>query len=887
MNITCALTPGADLEPRIAPLFWQHGEEAEALRDEMRAMRSVGIRQCVVESRPHPDYLGPGWWQSLDTILDEAQRLGMQVWICDDGAYPSGHAGGDFGGKILDKHPHLVKVYLAQRLIDTRGPVNGAFFRIGAWLESDEQLVAVVAARRPAADSDAIDPATLTDLTGGVKQGKLPWDVPDGWWRVFVLVRTRRGGEEWTKNYLNPLVPQAVDAFLLEVHEEHFRRYRELFGKTITGFFTDEPRFGNCGTYDAILGKFPMVLPWCDDLLAELDSDWNGGFRAALPALWNDAGELSARARYRYMTVVSRRFGDNYSGRIGRWCREHGVRLIGHIVEDNNAHARLGFGPGHFFRSLVGQDMSGFDMVNQVWPGLTQGRAVTAIGNLDLTFFYWGMGKMASSLARLDASKAGMTMCEIFGAYGWQFGLTEMKWLTDHACSRGANFLMPHAFTPKFPDPDCPPHYYAHGNNPQWRHFGVWSAYAARVCHLLSGGQSVASVAVLYHAEAEWAGACEHFHHAVAALAKRQIDCDELPIDMLVDETLTRVKQGSFTINGQRFACLIVPFAQRLPLACIRRIVQLLGAGVRVVFTGQLPTAASDGPAASPELETLRSFSGPGLSIRPAADLPDSPAMTGISDFIVEATSELLRVRRYRRPDMELLFCTNEDTATSVEATLRIRQAADPLCYDAMTDEFSAIPFERSGQDVSVKVTLSPYGSLFIVFAVGSALVRASLGNRLTTALQTGQVQTLLGPWRVSLSPAMESGGFAALRTVNRLDELTGCADLREFSGVIAYETTRTFPAAEDERRLDLGRLQGVAEVFLDGESQGVRICPPHLFCLGRPAAGEHRLRIEVATTLAGRLGDNGLDRSTPQFPPGLIGPVRTGIADSKLPISD
>ncbi len=521
-DFACALTPGETIAPASPRCSGSTARMPTPSAASLRAIRSAGMRQFIVESRPHPDYLGPGWWRDLDLILDEAQRLGMAAWICDDGAYPSGHAGNDDVGRIRQNHPHLTKVYLASRIVDAPGPQRGVFFRIAPWIESDEQLVGVVAARRLSPAGDAVDPATLVDFTSRLSAGRLAWDVPEGWWRIFILVRTQKGGEHWTRNYLNPLLPEAADAFIEEVYETHYARYAARFGSTVAGFFTDEPRFGNAGTYDAVLGKYPMVLPWSDDLLEELSRGWDGDFRRVLPALWHDAGELSHRARYRYMDVVSRRFGENYFGRIGRWCRGHGVRLIGHIVEDSNAHARLGYGPGHFFRALAGGDMSGYDIVCQVQPHFTEGLATTGVGSVDVKFHYWGLGPLAASLAELDPSKHGQTMCEIFGAYGWELGLAQMKWLTDHACGRGTNFLIPHAFSPKFPDPDCPPHFFAGGNNPQWRHFHLWTAYAARLCHLLSGGEHVARVAVLYHAEAEWCGDAEHFHHAVAALAKRR-----------------------------------------------------------------------------------------------------------------------------------------------------------------------------------------------------------------------------------------------------------------------------------------------------------------------------------------------------------------------------
>ena len=80
-------------------------------------------------------------------------------------------------------------------------------------------------------------------------------------------------------------------------------------------------------------------------------------------------------------------------------------------------------------------------------------------------------------------------MCEIFGAYGWSEGVRMMKYLVDHFLVRGINHYVPHAFSAKlYPDPDCPPHFYAHGHNPQFRHFGALMRYLNRMCALINDG---------------------------------------------------------------------------------------------------------------------------------------------------------------------------------------------------------------------------------------------------------------------------------------------------------------------------------------------------------------------------------------------------------------
>lgn len=129
---------------------------------------------------------------------------------------------------------------------------------------------------------DRIDSGTFMDLTGKIVEGILYWDVPQGDWRVFIFICTRNGGEEWTKDYLNPLDSEPVRAFIDCVYEEHYRHYHEEFGKTVAGFFTDEPRFGNASSYEGTLGRIPMVLPYSDKLLFLLDSEWKGDFTLML-----------------------------------------------------------------------------------------------------------------------------------------------------------------------------------------------------------------------------------------------------------------------------------------------------------------------------------------------------------------------------------------------------------------------------------------------------------------------------------------------------------------------------------------------------------------------------------------------------------------------------
>jgi hypothetical protein len=64
--------------------------------------------------------------------------------------------------------------------------------------------------------------------------------------------------------------------------------------------------------------------------------------------------------------------------------------------------------------------------------------------------------------------------------------------------------------------------------------------------------------------------------------------------------------------------------------------------------------------------------------------------------------------------------------------------------------------------------------------------------------------------------------------------------------------------------------------VILNGQPAGVCIAPPYRAEItAYLRTGTNNLQIEVTNTLAKHFGDNIFDRSMPQEPSGLIGPVQ------------
>ena len=579
-------------ENHILPFLWMRGEENALIKEELDKIEECGIREVCLESRPHPDYCGPLWWKNLDFILEEARKRQMRVWVLDDDKFPTGHCNGAFEKRC----PELSKIYLAERHMDIIGPCRGNAVLVENFLGEDGKLLGILACPKPDEESLAVEREGILDLTENYKDGFVFFDLPEGKYRLFILFTTRKGGGR--PDYINLIDPDSVHVLIEEVYEKHYERYQEYFGKEFAGFFSDEPELGNVPGYpfDCALGQRDIRLPWSRQLEAALRTQWGEEFLTNLPALWYEAVEGTEAVRFTYMDEMTKLVSSCFSMQLGNWCREHGVEYIGHILEDANSHTKLGCGTGHYFREMEGQHMAGIDVVHhEIVPGFTGKIHQWIAGDEDGEFFHFGLAKMGSSAAHIDPEKKNRALCEIFGNYGWAEGIGLMRWLTDHMLVRGINYFTPHAFSMVYPDRDCPPHFYARGNNPQFACFAGLMKYMERSAGLLSGGIHQAQAAVLYHGKMEWPkGQAGLFQKPVRALMEHQLDCDVVPCDILEDGR-ARIEDGQLVIGEETYACLIIPGCHYLTPGTAAFLEKAGREGLKVFVTEEKPELLTDG----------------------------------------------------------------------------------------------------------------------------------------------------------------------------------------------------------------------------------------------------------------------------------------------------
>ena len=873
----------------IAPFFWQHGEEERVLREYMNKIHEANIGAVCVESRPHPEFAEEGWWRDMDVILDEAKKRSMKVWILDDKHFPTGYA----AGAMENAAPELCHQYLDYNVLETWGPRPQMEISVAdyakpqpcpPWMPpspppkrvfGDDHLFRVLACRM----EEKGKLGDTRDLTPMVEDGKLYFDVPEGYWKIFVIYFTRdaRGRND----YINFLDEDSCRILIDKVYEPHYERYKELFGSVIAGFFSDEPPIGNTPGYTRgdLIGNPEMALPWSKEMADAMNREYGPGWESMVPYLWGEgsSGQKTAHIRTAYMNAVSKLVSKCFSDQLGRWCEEHGVEYIGHMLEDCDSSANMGPSMGHFFRGLSGQHMAGIDNIGgQVMPGgMDVHRSEPDMCQDSAGFYHYLIGRMGASMAAVDPKKKGRCLCENFGAYGWRMGVRTEKYLNDHFLARGVNFFVPHAFTPKaFPDPDCPPHFYAHGENPQIRAFGALMAYTNRVCELIDGGVQEAPVALLYHGESQWAGSYESNVFACRTMTQNQISFLVIPADVLADgkdsNTVFKKDEKILSVNGVQCRALVISGCAYLTKAAAEFILEAEKTDFPVVFTGRLPEGISDTDPVDSErlVKALEN-----TKVVKAEELDREFAGTDYRSVLLEKDEPNLTAYRYHYQDGETCLLLNENTGRSISQWITIPRVDRAEIYDPWENKRKAVPVKKTGEGIQVYVELSPLEMLVLLCDLP--------GTEHTDGQKSAEGEKehiLLENFSVSRCAAREYPDFGGREEA---DLKHGMGYIHpEFSGFYRYETTVEIKTPFSGAELLIQDAYEAAEVFVNEKSAGLRIAPPYRYDIsGLLKEGSNEIAIEVATTLerkAASMGirDGGMGPKAPLSPAGILGTV-------------
>ena len=821
----------------LMPFMWIRDGEHERLVSHIEDIQSMGQNALCVESRPHANFCKDEWWNDMSLILAECKKRNMDVWLLDDKYFPTGYV----NGAIREKYPELHGRTMIERCLDVVGPLKDTYFQIMYQHPSDRLIGVYAYPREEKGNRVTGKPICLNDKVHG---NRVYTDIPEGIWRICYFIHTEQFIDE---DYINVVDERACELLIKEVYEPHYARYKEYFGNTFKGFFSDEPSFHNNyyekklskgNVYDRRIGDVGLALLYSDELLQWMEKELGEDPVPYFYGLWFDLEGESERIRHCYMNAATKLYRKNFSQKLGNWCRAHGVEYIGHVIEDNGCHARMTYGAGHYFRAISGQSMGGIDIVlHQVEPGFADHSQIISCGKLGNTeFFHYGLGKLASSISHIYPHMKNRAMCEVFGAYGWAESTPLMKWLCDFLFVRGINHFVPHAFSLRSYDQDSPPHFNAKGY-PQHDGYRMLAEYMQRMSEKLSEGTHICDAAILYHAELEWWNydcmACET---PGKQLYDNLMDYDFVDLDTLQN---AKVSNGKLVLNKETYPCLIVPEAKAYPpeVKCILN--RLSDDGLDIIAINSCP---DDVCARVVALEAL------------AEDMNSH----NYKHMDATYTGGLTRFYHLEQAQGHLYMFFNESvTETSVLTMSTCGKVVS--AYDLLNQTYYTLP-EIDGK---ISIALEPYQSL-ILFAGESQ--DFPLFEDLDARKENADFV-----WDISLYDTVEEKVIREFKNVTELFNLNGYDICPNFTGKATYSTKWNLAKASEKVLLRVYAEGQTVEVSVNGKPAQLQICNPFIFDItDQVQKGENSLSITLCNTLANRI-DEKYTAYLPVFPGGMI----------------
>ncbi len=504
--------PGNTFTP-IPFWFWNDKLDKDELIRQIDDFHRKGIDGFVIHPRLglETEYLSDEYFELVEACLEAAERRHMMVVLYDEAMYPSGSA----HGHVVAEDPRFAARALTACKTEETPADAEVLYRF--WIKLDDKgQLEDVRLDPPKDDASYVSYDFVLTYTGGTIRGVLPEEDDN------------QPNAPKAADILNPY---AVQLFTQHTHDFYYEKLSRFFGKTVIGFFTDEPSVsGRCAD---MKGK----VSWTYDLLEDF-FECGGEFTDLAALLFPTKDKKTARNAARiYKKTIQSRLNSAYYQTLSDWCRAHNVALMGHPAESGDCDTLPKF-------DVPGQDL--------VWRMVTEENALTSPDSV--------MAKLAADTARHMGASRNSNEC--FGVCGeagnpWNFTPDNMMWYLNFLFARGCNMIIPHAFyysvrTPVQSNerpPDVGP------NNIWWKDYRKIAMYIKRLSWLNTTSVNHPHAAVL----------CSSEHvpvKPVEPLYKKGYTFNYLTLDDLMN----RARVVDDTIRVDQYIYDVVLVDSRLPI---------------------------------------------------------------------------------------------------------------------------------------------------------------------------------------------------------------------------------------------------------------------------------------------------------------------------------
>ena len=908
------LNPPPDARPHTFWIWMNGNVTREGITADLEAMARVGIGGVLlfnvagshgtdIPAGPI-DYLSEEWLDLVKYTASEADRLGIEMglhncagWATTGGPWIKPEDGMQqlvsaemtlWGNRhVVQKLPHPevfegyyrdIAVYAIPRNMDTG-------YRVHQWEPKTGQRGGRAGRQpdlSPVPEGSAIAADAIIELSQYVnEEGVLEWDAPPGAWTILRLGYTPKGNtnqpaaESGRGLEIDKLRRETLDLHWREGIQPVLDHLGPLVGKSFHIIHLDSyeaglhhwtPRmrqeFERCRGYDPT----PYLLALTGRLIQD-------------PA-------TTERFLWDFRRTISDLFSENYYGYYADLCHEKGMHFLNEpytsCFEGLQVAAKVDFPTAEFW----------------------------ADGGYSFSL------RLAASLAHIHGRR--FASAEAFtGAphlARWENHPGSLKEVGDWAWTEGINRLILHSY-PHQPWSDVVPgmtmgQYGCHfdRNNTWWEPGRAWVQYIHRSQYLLQEGENVADV-LCYAGDAAPNGGVNR-----PDIKDAGYDYDACGTDILAE---LKVEQGDVVLpSGKRYRLLVLQDTEFMRPQFARKVKELVLAGASVLgpkpkFTPSLqgfPDSEEEVKAIGEEVWGLcdggkvhsnrygkgQVFSG----ISPAEALKNMQLAPQIK--IPAESPEIAWIQR-TTGDADVYFLSNQSgRVIHTRAGFR-SEGKKPEFWDALNGTIKpAHGWTVEGEHTKVPLDLMPGESVFVVFrhpgkperdpylgvenpeenekdSLWHAGIEAGKGMQFRTwengkhilqrasgktkEIITSELPALLeleGPWMVQFQQgrgAPEKAQFDTLISWEKHPD----PGIRYFSGTATYELQFEVPQSylkeNQEVWLDLGDVEVIAEVRLNGEDLGTLWNKPFRAELSDALrSGSNTLEIEITNLWVNRL---------------------------------
>lgn len=639
-------------------------------------------------------------WQRWVSEVELANQHGIRVWVHDERGYPSGMA----GGLVVEGHPEYENRGLIRIIKEGYGQVE-----VIHKLPNDIDFIYAVMHQRVNGNPDFTTGVEVPIVNSNIKTTGM-----EGYWQLSafgVIILDENTQAQSTLNfghsgrYPSLLNKEAVERFVALTHQQYADRIGDI-GRKVDAFYSNEPNLMTTyWQYDGTEAEYAYI-PWEQGLPDRFQGRHGYDLFPLLDALFGGEADDFRMVRLHFYQTVGDMFTSAYAETLAEWCTEHGVKSSGHLLLEEHLACHVIY-YGDFMQAMRAFHMPACDL---------------PIARSTLAGWEFWMPKFISSAAYLEDNYGTVAalLCPIIrhGRDDLSPDIGFLKRTVNMAAFCGINHFSTYIFID--------------GYSPEeYRHF---NDYIGRLTLMLRGAKSEAPVAMYYPIKTMQSHyivsplnhnrmRAQYFHlqaalnQMAANMLQHGLDFNYLTDDVILDAT---VSNGYLETGRYRYAALVMPRVEVIPLEVMQKLKEIADAGIPVFWIESLPSLG----VSNNEHEAVRD-----LASSFSINNDPMPALKNIRDNVIDVhfgvNDDKLFVSRYSKDNHMIYYIIND-------AEHQITITAESVKNNKVSI-YNPVDGEIWEEELPFSLDINSYESLFVVAELDASLVSVKRDMKITS----------------------------------------------------------------------------------------------------------------------------------------------------------